>query len=78
MASKNFGKFLDDDERIEEKGRISMTITNILCMLVVFIAAGGGLFYFLKKKREAPTENVMDVDDKTYTLEKMKEFVKRR
>ena len=36
------------------------------------------VFYFIKKKKEAPTETKMDVDDKTYTLEKMREFVKRR
>ena len=55
-----------------------MTITNILLTLVVLVAAGSGIYYFLKNKREAPTENVIDVDDKTYTLEKMQEFVKRR
>ena len=55
-----------------------MTITNILLTLVVFVIIGIALYYFLKKKREAPTEDVINVDDKTFTLEKMQEFVKRR
>ena len=55
-----------------------MTITNILLTLVVLVVAVAAMYYFIKKKREAPTENVIDVDDKTYTLDKMKEFVKRR
>ena len=55
-----------------------MTITNILLTLVVLVIAGVAIYYFIKKKSEAPTEKIVDVDDKTYTLEKMKEFVKRR
>ena len=55
-----------------------MTITNILLILVVLIVAGAAMYYVIQKKREAPTEKTIDVDDKTYTLEKMKEFVKRR
>ena len=55
-----------------------MTITNILLTLVVLVIAGVALYYFIKKKKEAPTEAKINVDDKTYTLEKMQEFVKRR
>ena len=55
-----------------------MTITNILLTLVVLVIVGVAIYYFLKKKREAPTENIINVDDKTYTLEKMQEFVKKR
>lgn len=55
-----------------------MTITNILLTLVVLVIAGVSIFYFIKKKKEAPTEDIMNIDDKTYTLEKMQEFVKRR
>ena len=55
-----------------------MTITNILLTLVVFVIIGIVIYYFIKKKREAPTEDVINVDDKTFTLEKMQEFVKRR
>ena len=55
-----------------------MTITNILLILVVLIVAGAAMYYLIQKKREAPTEETIDVDDKTYTLEKMKDFIKRR
>ncbi len=55
-----------------------MTITNILLTLVVLVIAGVAVYYFLKKKKEAPTEDIINVDDKTYTLEKMQEFVKKR
>ncbi len=65
-------------ERSERKEENQMTIANILLTLVVLVAAGTAVFYFIKKKKEAPTETKMDVDDKTYTLEKMREFVKRR
>ena len=55
-----------------------MTITNILLTLVVLVIAGVLIYYVIKKKKEAPTEQTLNVDDKTYTLEKMQEFVKRR
>ena len=55
-----------------------MTITNILLSLVILIVAVATMYYIIQKKREAPTEKTIDVDDKTYTLEKMKDFVKRR
>ena len=55
-----------------------MTIANILLTLVVLVAAGAAIFYYIKKKKEAPTESAINVDDKTYTIEKMQEFVKRR
>ena len=55
-----------------------MTITNILLTLIVLIATVGGIYYYINKKRQAPTEDVIDIDDKTYTLEKMQEFVRKR
>ena len=55
-----------------------MTIANILLTLVVLVAAGAAIFYYIKKKKEAPTESAINVDDKTSTIEKMQEFVKRR
>ena len=55
-----------------------MSITNILLTLVVLVIAGVSIYYFIKKKKEAPVEETISVDDKTYTLEKMQEFVKRR
>ncbi|MBQ2938365.1 MAG: Flp pilus assembly complex ATPase component TadA [Clostridia bacterium] len=55
-----------------------MTITNILLILVVLVIAGGLIYYSIKKKKEAPTEEVLKVDNKTYTLEVMQDFVKKR
>ncbi len=55
-----------------------MTITNILLILVVIIVAGYGIYYSIKKKKNAEVEETINVDDKTYTIEKMIEFVKKR
>ena len=55
-----------------------MTIANILLTLVVLVAAGAGIMYFFKKKKETPTDTKMNVDDKTYTIEKMQQFIKKR
>lgn len=55
-----------------------MTITNILLTLIVLVVAGVVVYYYVKKKKEAPTEETISIDDKTYTLEKMQEFIKRR
>ena len=55
-----------------------MTITNILLMLVVIAVAAYVIYYTIKKKQNAEVEVQVDVDDKTYTIEKMIEFVKRR
>ena len=55
-----------------------MNITNILLMVVVLALAGFVMFYYLKKKKEEKVEETISVDDKTYTLEKMKAFVKKR
>ena len=55
-----------------------MTITNIVLTLVVLVAAGYLLYYIVKKKQNAQVEEVVNVDDKTYTIEMMTEFVKKR
>ena len=55
-----------------------MTITNILLILVVIAVAGYVIYYNIKKKKEAPVETTLNVDDKTYTIEVMTEFVKKR
>ncbi len=55
-----------------------MTITNILLILVVIGIAGYAVYYSIKKKKNAKVEETVNVDDKTYTIEKMIEFVKRR
>ena len=55
-----------------------MTITNILLSVVVIVIAGLAFFYYTKKKKEQKVEATVVVDDKTYTLDVMKEFVKKR
>ena len=55
-----------------------MSITNILLTIVVFIGAGVGISYFIKKNKNAEVENEIEKDDKTYTLEKMRDYVKKR
>lgn len=55
-----------------------MTITNIVLILVVIAIAGYFVYHSIKKKQTAEVEVQVDVDDKTYTIEKMIEFVKKR
>ena len=55
-----------------------MTIMNILLIVLVVGIAGYLIFYIIKKKKTAEVETTIDVDDKTYTISKMMEFVKRR
>ena len=55
-----------------------MTITNILLMALVIGIAIFVVYYYIKKKKEERVEETINVDDKTYTLDKMKEFVKKR
>ena len=58
-----------------------MSPTNLILILLVFVIAIGGIIYFLnnkKKKEKEVEEEEIDVDDKTYTIEKMREFVKKR
>ena len=55
-----------------------MTIVNIILILVVIAIAVYVVYYSIKKKQNAEVEKEVNVDDKTYTLEKMTEFVKRR
>ena len=55
-----------------------MTITNIVLTLIVLIAAGYTIYYILKRKKNAQVEEVVNIDDKTYTIDMMIEFVKKR
>ena len=55
-----------------------MTITNIVLILVVLGIATFAIYYVLKKKKTEEVENTLNVDDKTYTLDVMKAFIKRR
>ena len=50
---------------------------NIILIIVVVIGIVFGIYYFINKRKHEKAEEV-EVDDKTYTLEKMIEFIKRR
>jgi pilus assembly protein CpaF len=54
-----------------------MTVNIILCVIVV-LAVGIIIMRSITKKKEQKVEQEVMQDDKTYTLEKMTEFVKRR
>lgn len=51
---------------------------NIFLMIVVLLLAVFIVFRFIRKKQSEQVEEQVQVDDKTYTLELMKEFVKKR
>lgn len=55
-----------------------MTISNIILSLVVLGLMGAVIYYYINSKKNAEVVTEIDVDDKTYTLEKMIEFIKRR
>ena len=53
-------------------------ITNILLMIVILVLGAAGFLYFLNKRKNEEVVEDIERDDKTYTLEKMTNFVKRR
>ena len=55
-----------------------MSITNIILIILVIGVAVYVIYYSIKKKKNAEVEQQINVDDKTYTLEKMTQFVKNR
>ena len=57
-----------------------MDILNILLILVVLAVIIFTIVYKItkKKKQDDDVEEIKSVDDKTYTLEKMSGFIKRR
>ena len=55
-----------------------MNVTNIILTFVVLILAGVLIKFFISKNKNAPTEETIDIDDKTYTIDKMTEFIKKR
>ena len=55
-----------------------MTLTNILLTIVVIILAGGGIAYFVNKNKNAKVEEEIQRDEKTYTLDSMRDYVKKR
>ena len=55
-----------------------MSLTNILLTIIVIILAGAGIAYFVKKNKNAEIEEEIEKDEKTYTLEAMRDYVKKR
>ena len=55
-----------------------MTISNLILIIAVIGIAIGIIYYHINSQKNAEVVNQVDVDDQTYTLEKMIEFVKRR
>ena len=55
-----------------------MSIVNIILILIVVIVAILIIFYTIKRKQNAQVEVQINVDEKTYTLFQMTEFVKKR
>lgn len=55
-----------------------MTITNIVLIIVVIAVAAYAIYYSIKRKKNAQVEEKVNVDDKTYTIDMMIEFVKKR
>ena len=53
-------------------------VTNIILILVILALIVGTIVYVVKNKKSAIIEDKVNVDDKTYTLERMKDFVKKR
>ena len=55
-----------------------MSITNIMLMFVVAVIVFVTVAHILKKNKEELVEERVEIDDKTYTLEKMIIYVKKR
>ena len=55
-----------------------MSITNIILMIVVVIGAILGLMYFLNKNKNAEVVQEIEKDEKSYTLETMRDYIKKR
>lgn len=54
------------------------TKMNYILIVVVLLAAGIGVYYYIKNKQNQELEETIEMDDKTYTLERMTAFVKQR
>lgn len=55
-----------------------MDFTNVILMIIVLVSAAAIVVYFLNKKKNQVVEENVEKDDKTFTLEMMTDFVKRR
>ena len=55
-----------------------MNLTNLILIVVVIGVACMIVYRFILKKKNEEVEEQIQVDDATYTLDVMKEFVKKR
>ena len=55
-----------------------MSIFNTILIIVIFVSAIMGILYYINKNKNAEVEQEVEKDDKTYTLDMMREFVKKR
>ena len=55
-----------------------MNIANLILTVVVLAVAFAIVRRFIQKRQNEEADEQMKVDDRTYTLEVMKEFVKKR
>ena len=55
-----------------------MSLFNIILIVLVFVAAVVSVIYYIYKNKNAEVEQEIEKDDKTYTLETMRDYVKRR
>ena len=55
-----------------------MRVTNLILMVIVIGVAFAIVRRFINKRQNEEVEDQIEVDDRTYTLEKMIEFVKKR
>ena len=55
-----------------------MNVTNILLTFVVLIIAGVVIKYLIEKNKKAVVEENVKEEDKTYTIEQMSDFIKKR
>ena len=55
-----------------------MTIINLVLIVLVLGVAGLMIYFHINSQKNAEVVTKMDVDDQTYTLNKMIEFIKRR
>ena len=53
-------------------------VVNIIGTIVILVLAGFLIKYRIEKNKNAEEVSDISIDDKTYTLEKMQEFIKRR
>ena len=55
-----------------------MNIANLALIFVVIVTAVAAVVYMAKKNKNEIVEDQVEVDDKTYNLDKMVKFVKTR